>query len=1005
MNRLTVILLFLLTLPEAMMAQQYLVNHYTQNNGLPQNSINDLYWDPYGFLWLSTEEGLVRFDGNQFYSFNVGNTPYINSDRFRWILKDVDGKVYTSTAYGKVLQIDGASIHPSQYQTDGTKAMKGILPDSGCLNKIFEDGLASYKNEWVYPTHFVNCNQQNYVLGHHYIFQLENGISVDSILLPFKVQSFFNIGKNGYVFANRKLYHFDPKTKRLKLLNTQLPASANSKVYFHISKSKPTAFVNINKQIFEMIPGKNPLTFTYRFLVDVSKIVEGEINCIGRSEHSKYISIGSATNGLYLFKPKIFTTRYHTNTQVKYNGYYAQIPFNDSSVLDCYGDVIAAHSSYSSAFKMNGINKRTLYKTPSNILWTSKADTLLYQTSGTRPKMIPLRNTESINNIIPIGDSIMVITLRSVLFIYHNKVVKEILLLTDDTPRPNEDWTYGLIDGDSLLLALDNHIYSISLKPPHQIVKRFDYPSVRYMGKYKDWIIGTSYGHGMFVIKDNNLIKLPFDKYHHLQKAHSIEVVNNSEVFISTNNGLFETTIDEIAAFIEGKSDEIYYQYFSSDDGIENSEFNGAAYPSSVQLKNGVISFSNMNGLVWFKPKELPQHISPGYNPFYLNEIEVDGVLMPLKDTIFLTAQTEKTGIRYSVIYWFNKLNINLEYQLEGFTQKWSAMPPPGQTLTFTNLPAGTYALNIRCQNGFSSADIYYKTIYLVKEPHFYETVIFLALVLFTGILVVIGLVFVYNKRLINQNILLEQKVADRTQTLEETNQFLRASEQELRQSVVVKNKLISIISHDIVTPLKFISLVSKNFNTFDQKEQGNTKEVIKEIHHTSQRLYDNAQNILNWVRFQNNLIAVNKVNVSPFALVEDLCELFRDVASMQKSTIQNEVDMDDIIQTDKNILTILIQNILSNAVKYTHSCLIQITSSTKDGRYILSISDDGQGISENNLQRIESIQNKNKNISFDDSADGTGLGYLIIFELAELIHAKVDIQSSSKGTKVSITI
>jgi signal transduction histidine kinase len=253
---------------------------------------------------------------------------------------------------------------------------------------------------------------------------------------------------------------------------------------------------------------------------------------------------------------------------------------------------------------------------------------------------------------------------------------------------------------------------------------------------------------------------------------------------------------------------------------------------------------------------------------------------------------------------------------------------------------------------------------------------------------------------------LLENRVRERTHELEKSNHNLRESEHELLQSVNVKNKLISIISHDIVTPIKFISIVSRNYKSSNESMNTQEKEVIREIHHTSQRLHENAQNILNWVRYQNNLIKVHPTKISPYSIVEDTCDLLQEIAVSRRNTLINNVVMDDIIQADKTILTIIVQNIISNAVKYTHSSNIIITSSSENNKYILSIVDNGQGISNHNLMRIESIRNKTKTNMFDDSADGTGLGYIIIFELAEMIGATINIESSLEtGTSVHISL
>ena len=63
---------------------KYTMTHYTADNGLPQNSIKSITADGYGFIWLATEDGLVRFDGHRFYVFNGSNLG-VKSNRILYI--------------------------------------------------------------------------------------------------------------------------------------------------------------------------------------------------------------------------------------------------------------------------------------------------------------------------------------------------------------------------------------------------------------------------------------------------------------------------------------------------------------------------------------------------------------------------------------------------------------------------------------------------------------------------------------------------------------------------------------------------------------------------------------------------------------------------------------------------------------------------------------------------------------------------------------------------------
>src|SRR5690349_21528413 len=78
----------------------YTVKRFTSKNGLPQNSILSMVMDKNRYLWITTEGGLVRFDGQQFRVYNHFNNPEIINDRFRNIIKTYDGQILTIDVSG-----------------------------------------------------------------------------------------------------------------------------------------------------------------------------------------------------------------------------------------------------------------------------------------------------------------------------------------------------------------------------------------------------------------------------------------------------------------------------------------------------------------------------------------------------------------------------------------------------------------------------------------------------------------------------------------------------------------------------------------------------------------------------------------------------------------------------------------------------------------------------------------------------------------------------------------
>ncbi len=84
---------------------QYRFDHWTADNGLPQNSVRDIVQTRDGYLWLTTFDGLVRFDGVRFTVFNKSNSPGIITNRFVRLYEDVHGDLWASTENGGVTRL------------------------------------------------------------------------------------------------------------------------------------------------------------------------------------------------------------------------------------------------------------------------------------------------------------------------------------------------------------------------------------------------------------------------------------------------------------------------------------------------------------------------------------------------------------------------------------------------------------------------------------------------------------------------------------------------------------------------------------------------------------------------------------------------------------------------------------------------------------------------------------------------------------------------------------
>src|SRR5205085_579944 len=95
--------LLALTLCTSPARAQYRFDHWTADNGLPQNSVRDIVQTRDGYLWVTTFDGLVRFDGVRFTVFNKSNSPGLPSNRFSSLFEDRQGDLWAALENGEVM--------------------------------------------------------------------------------------------------------------------------------------------------------------------------------------------------------------------------------------------------------------------------------------------------------------------------------------------------------------------------------------------------------------------------------------------------------------------------------------------------------------------------------------------------------------------------------------------------------------------------------------------------------------------------------------------------------------------------------------------------------------------------------------------------------------------------------------------------------------------------------------------------------------------------------------
>ena len=270
-------------------------------------------------------------------------------------------------------------------------------------------------------------------------------------------------------------------------------------------------------------------------------------------------------------------------------------------------------------------------------------------------------------------------------------------------------------------------------------------------------------------------------------------------------------------------------------------------------------------------------------------------------------------------------------------------------------------------------------------------------------------------------NIVLEQKIKERTEDLESANlrlmrelrernqaeEALKMSEAKLIELNATKDKFFNIVAHDLKNP--FTSLLGSTELLYENIHKMDTQTIIKLsriLNESAKSGYSILLNLLDWSRSQTGQIKFNPEKINLKDLIE---ENFADIYLFSTSkaiNISTDIKEDIFILADKNMLNTVLRNLLSNAVKFTHrNGSVHVSAKIDESEVIISIEDTGTGISKENISKLFRLDSK-YSVPGTDKETGTGLGLKLCKEFIEKMNGSIYVNSTeNKGSEFVFSI
>ena len=963
-------------------AEDYVVSHYTEDNGLSRAHVHATLADKDGFLWIISEYSLQRFDGKKF--FNIAFNGTMKFTGWLWhfdVVKKYGTVVVTEDTM--MWQYANNTFLPTYKKLDYNKRVY-LYNGSVEVEDRFFDILKAIEPK------FTDRNIRNGKIMHNDTFALPLTFGV-AIFTPNKLIKLIRIddtenfgcavlGKRLVTRHQDSMFVYDTKGKLLSL--TILPGFFGKKA---------SAIRDLNDQHFYLYMDDvvTRCTLLADDRIQLTPVVKMKIKdqILGfweKDSNTKIIT--TASSGIYVLKKKVFATRltkdtYHTND------FYSQYVLNNT-LIGTENYIVTENSLKRSSAASRVISNRfILVSADKKKYWYSSGNKiegpLLVGSYPGDPESKVITTTNIIKAFLDNEENVWSFS-ENYMYAYTGSNKFKI-----KGPAPNN--VCHLLDLDSFFLAPTyNGLFHMSKKDgSFYPYPEFDNHQVRWCTKSKDGIIWVfTYGKGFFALINGRKITIHLDVQKNMLLSHYMFIDSLNRAWIPTNNGLFVTLYSELVKNAYDSTYHPFYYRFEKSAGFITNEFNGAGTPPYVQLPNGTVSMPSMRGLVLFNPNKT---ILPFTKGIALDKVLYNNTSVANLSNIVIPNTAPNITFLISAIDYQLSPNTLVDFQLveageEPLPNAWQPLNSDDK-ITLSSIRPDQYHLIIRQRIGLGPHDFFYKNIEFSIPPHWYQTNLFFITL---GVLLIAAFFIAFRIRtrmLQKKNQKLEATVQAAVSNLEQT---LNA----LQDSNAQKDKLFSIIAHDLKSPINnLISVLQHTENNLLSTEDVTV--TLKEVKKDATVIQKTLDNLLNWSLLQMGIKHFRKEKIKMLSFLTTHTKLYSKLAKEKHIDIHLDCDKSIVIEADRNQLSLIIRNFIDNAIKFTPpNGTITAGVQQKFFTYKIFVSNTGPAISEAAINKIL-YSGEMSSTPGTAKEKGTGLGLQLCKEFITNLNSRLEIYIS----------
>ncbi|WP_445748923.1 hybrid sensor histidine kinase/response regulator transcription factor [Polaribacter sp.] len=970
-----------------------------QNSNIVSNDISGLYLDRKNQLWLTTYGGgLNLYDklNDTFISYkNDAKNPFsIISNRINTLIEDASGKLWIGTEKGLSL-----------YDFETNKFYNYATIDNKTLNviSIFED---SNNRLWIgtfssgillFDTH--SRKYKNVIKENELISGTVNAfaeLNSDKILAGTSGAGLLSIDLKNFTVSNF--------FKENKLLSEKFNNIRSMK-----KDSKGNLWIGTDGfGLFELKHpnSKEPIINNYKYNSQLKSSLAGNAIYVITEDESSNIWIGTAWNGISILDNKSQTEMIFSDFVGKNPNPVLSIFQNSENIflgLDGEGLNIFNKKNLSVDFLNESVVKakyiQKIIQTKDGNFWLGTYGNGLLKFDYKTKKIIQFVNDISNNNSLSFND------------------------VRDIVEDENQNLWIATWGGGLNYLNIKKNTFT-----------RFNFLNNNLISilKEKDNIWIASYGGGLNVfniktkqietftfnendsnsISNNNLFSILKDKRGYLWIGTSGDGINRMnlktkqiERFDEYQNVKYRT----ITSILEDDGHNIW---FGSKSGIVKFDYSSNTFNtfsslsgdfhinSSFKDVDGFLYFGGINGVLKFNPESIiNENLQPKVKirnfKLFNKEVSIseNGILkknIELEKDITLNHSQNVITFEFSALKFPFSDNCEYAIKMENFEKDWRTIGKD-RTATFTSLAPGDYTFMVKSKEIGANWNDEYTAIQIRILSPFWLTwwayLLYFFLILF--------FLFLFRKNSISWA---------RLKNTLELEKFAHEKDTELYN---LKQQFFTNISHEIRTPVTLIiSSINRLFDTNNLKDSKQIK-AAHTIRRNSNLLLRLVNELLDVRKLESNEIVLNVSKNEFVSFVKEIYVSFSDIALDRTIKYNFKSDLNSIfLWFDRNQLEKVVFNLISNAFKFTNDQgEIEVIIEETSNEVILTVKDNGIGISSDEMKKIFNRFYQVKNVQSKNNR-GFGLGLAIVKDVVELHKATIQVQSQyKKGSTFEVRI